>query len=97
VHVSHKKAIAKTADAPHFVGEMVDRICDVLGADAFEVSDRCELEHFVRRFTPENGMQEVLRTALGQAEKPPGGGILGASKAGEFVSALIAAVGGNSA
>ena len=95
VHVSHKKAIAY-ADAhlrDTFVGELVDRICGVLDGDAFDLSDRCKLERYVRRFTPENGMQEAFRTALGQAEKPPGGGNLGCYKAGQFVSALIAAVG----
>ena len=95
VHVSHKKAIAY-ADAhlrDTFVGELVDRICGVLDGDAFDLSDRCKLERYVRRFTPENGMQVALIIALGQAEKPPDGGNLGANKAGQFVSALIAAVG----
>jgi hypothetical protein len=97
VHVSHKRAIAKTADAARFVGELVDRICGVLDTDAFEVSDRSKLERYVRRFTPENKMRNELIDALGQVEKPPDGGILGASKADEFVRALIGAVGGNSA
>jgi hypothetical protein len=92
VHVSHKKAIAKTADAPHFVGELVERICGVLDADEFEVSDRSKLERYVRRFTPENGMRNELMAALGQAKKTPGGAVLGASKADEFVSALIEAI-----
>ena len=106
VHVSHKKAIAIITNShqfvgrPHplkrrdtFVGELVDRICGVLDGDAFDLSDRCKLERYVRRFTPENGMQVALIIALGQAEKPPDGGNLGANKAGQFVSALIAAVG----
>jgi hypothetical protein len=95
VRVSHENAIGKKTDASHFVDELVRRICGVLTLDEFEVSDLSELEDYVRRFTPGNGMRNELETALGQAEKPPGGGVLGASKADQFVTALIGAVGGN--
>jgi hypothetical protein len=97
VSVSHKRKIDRLSEdrKTSFVDELVGRICDVLDADQFEVSDRGELEVYVRRFTQGNGMRNQLCTALGRAEKPSDGGDLGNAKADEFISALIDAVSGN--
>jgi hypothetical protein len=94
VHVSHKRAIAKTSDASGFVDEVVSRICRVLDTDEFEVECLSRLRQFVQTtsqsLVPHPWSQLV--GALGREEKPHGRGDLGANKATEFVRALIEAV-----
>ena len=92
VHVSHKRAIAKTSDASGFVDEVVSRICRVLDTDEFEVECLSRLRQFVQTISQSLAHQNQLVVALGREEKPPGRGDLGFNKATEFVRALIAAV-----
>ena len=100
VRISHQTAIEKRTgeDRTQFVAELVARICNVLNGDEFDVLDMSHLQGFVSRLAEDKGTTDrpvacvfnQLVEELGNAARPGNGGSLGASKARDFIDALIA-------